>query len=307
MIVPTWFVALYLRAARRNRTYISADGARREIARATGATAPSASPRVRSDVATRSTARHGWTVRRLTPVSGRVAGSVTYLHGGGWVHGIAPQHWSLAARIAADCRVAVDVPLYPLLPTGTAREAVDTVAELVRENQAELGPTVLAGDSAGGQIALSAALALRDAGTVLPATVLIAPALDLTWSNPRIPEVQPSDPWLGVPGGRVITDRWAGGLDLLDPAVSPLAGDLRGLGPLVVYTGTRDILNPDAALLRDRAREAGVTVAFHEEAGALHVDPLLPTRSGRTARDGIVDAVRSAVDGVDPTMLRTRP
>ena len=66
--------------------------------------------------------------------------------------------------------------------------------------------------------------------------------------------------------------------------VSPLFGNLAGLGPLTVFSGTRDITSPDTRLLVSRARAAGVQVDHHEEAGLVHVHPLLPVPEGRRAR-----------------------
>lgn len=306
VIAPESLVELFLRATGANRSYLSAARAESMVRDRLRHPATFGVPRgLRRDIRIVVSRRHGWPVYRLTPSDAReggglggsvVSGSVVYAHGGGWISEVATQHWQLAAQLAAECRTTVDLPIYPLIPSGSAAEVVATVVQLVLENRAELGGTVLAGDSAGGQIALSAALALRDQfGVTLPQTVLISPALDLTFHNPRIPAVQPSDPWLGVPGSRVFAGHWRGALDLRDPTVSPLFGDLAGLGPITLFTGTRDILNPDAELLRDKAAAAGVPFDFHEGGGQLHVYPLLPTRVGETARAEIVATVGSAV------------
>lgn len=293
---PETLVELFLRATGANRSYRSAARAEARLRDRLRHPATFSVPRaLRRDIRMGLSRRHGWPVYRLTPRDAPAGGSVVYLHGGGWINEVAAQHWQLAAQLAAECRTTVDLPIYPLIPAGSAAEAVATVAQLVIENRVELGGVVLAGDSAGGQIALSAALTLRDQfGVTLPQTVLISPALDLTFNNPRIPNVQPSDPWLGVPGGRVFASRWGGALDLRDPIVSPLFGDLAGLGPITIFTGTRDILNPDAELLRSNAAVAGVPLDFHEGRGQLHVYPLLPTRVGAAARAEIVAVVRSA-------------
>jgi acetyl esterase/lipase len=76
----------------------------------------------------------------------------------------------------------------------------------------------------------------------------------------------------------------------------PLTGcrviELAGLGPLWLFTGTRDVLNPDAHLLAAAAESAGTRVVFTEIAGQLHVYPLLPTKVGAAARDQIITALR---------------
>ncbi|MFB2586634.1 alpha/beta hydrolase [Herbiconiux liukaitaii] len=308
--LPNGVVAPLLRLMRANRVFVSEEGARRRVRERELRPVPYGPPsRLRPDVRV-DVAHTDWPIYTITPRSGRAGagagtrtgeqaaprGSVVYVHGGGWVGEIATQHWHLAAQLAAEANTTVTLPIYPLIPFGTALEAADGVADLVRANLAVHGPTVLAGDSAGGQISLSTALALRDEhGIVLPRTVLISPALDLTWSNPRIPEVQPSDPWLATPGGRVLAEHWRGDRDLLDAVVSPLEGDLAGLGPITLFSGTRDVLNPDARLLVQKAAAAGVELDYHEGAGLVHVFPLLPTAEGRAARATIVRAVKTAL------------
>ncbi|UOQ55943.1 alpha/beta hydrolase [Leucobacter allii] len=303
MILPSAAVPLYLALVGARRPFATAEGARARIAerrlRPLGYAPPE---RLRRDVAISAGHEHGWPVYRVTPSPvlpnlARAAAALVYVHGGGWVNEISPLHWRLVAQLAAEANLEVIVPIYRLVPFGTAIEARDGVAALVEEARARYDDVLLAGDSAGGQIALSAALALRDRGIALPLTTLVSPALDLSWSNPRIPEVQPSDPWLGVPGGVVLAEAWRGELPLDDPAVSPLAGELAGLGPLSVYSGTRDVLNPDARLLVERAQEVGVGVSLHERRGQLHVYPLLPTPVGRSARADIVAELRAAVRG----------
>lgn len=294
LVVPDALVPLALRLARANRTFVSAEGARRRIReRALRPASYGPPPRLRPGVRVDVEQVGSWPVYTIRPRV--IRGGVVYVHGGGWVNEIAPQHWWLAARIADEASVAVTLPIYPLVPFGMALEARDGVRALVLRSLERHGATCLAGDSAGGQIALSTALALRDEGVVLPRTTLVSPALDLSWSNPRIPEVQPTDPWLGTPGGRVLAESWRGALDLLDPVVSPLFGDLAGLGPLTVFTGTRDVLNPDAHVLAERAAAAGVPFELHEAVGQVHVYPLVPTRAGREAQHDLVEGLRAAV------------
>jgi acetyl esterase/lipase len=293
MYLPEAIFPTLLRLIRANRPFRTAQGAHdaiRERALRPAAYGPPA--RVRSDVSI-TVDRDGATpVYTVSPTSGGSSGHVIYAHGGGWINTIRSQHWALIFQIAAEAQITVTVPIWRLLPYGDAQEANALMLRLHAALRRSGSFVHLAGDSAGGQIALSAALALRDAGIAGVRTVLIAPALDLTISNPRIPDVLPSDPWLGVDGCRILAEKWAGALPLTDPIVSPLFGDLHDLGPLLIASGTRDILNPDAHLLVDKARAAGVDVTVLERAGAVHDFPLLPTRAGAAARSRIVAALR---------------
>jgi acetyl esterase/lipase len=253
------------------RRYASAQAAREHIEeRALRPQPYGPPPRLRSDVTVSAARRAGWPIYTVAPRSCAPERTVVYLHGGAWVNEIVPQHWQLVSQLAAEARVRVVVPIYPLLPFASAAEVVP-------------------GDSAGGQLALAAALILRDDhDVVLPRTVLISPFVDASLTNPLIAAVDPTDPWLSREGALVFSDRWRADLALTDPRVSPLAADLAGLGPLTVFSGTRDILNPDARLLTEKATAAGVDVDYHECRGVLHVYPLTPTPEGRAARAVIV-------------------
>jgi len=279
-----------MRVTGANRVYLTADAAERRVAERRRNPSVATVPRRlrrRFDVTT-DTSR-GWPVVTVAPRRSSTR-AVVYLHGGAWINDIAPQHWQLIGEIA-DAGTTVVVPLYPLVPFGTAKQTVDAVVDLIVHADV---PTSVAGDSAGGQIALSAALVLRDLHhRILPSIVLIAPALDLAMRNPEMDVVQPSDPWLAKPGTRVFIEAWRGELDVLDPRVSPIEGELAGLGPLVIFSGTRDILHPDARLLAARARASGVEVEYHEGEGLLHVYPLTPTPEGRAARRRIVERLRA--------------
>lgn len=89
-------------------------------------------------------------------------------------------------------------------------------------------------------------------------------------SDPQVPELDKNDPFLSTPGlleaGRLYADE----LDTRDPLVSPLFGDLTGLGRLSVFIGTRDILLVDARRIRDRAMELGIPLEYHEYPGMFH-------------------------------------
>lgn len=290
-------VAVGLRVIRAQRIFASEDAARAHLAhRAAHPTSSEPPRRLRSDVVVERSDRGGWPIYTLRPVIAKPTGAVIYTHGGAWVNEIAVQHWQLAAQIAAESATTVVVPIYPLIPFGDAATVVAGIAALAQELEGEYGSVILAGDSAGGQISLSAAVLLRQAhGVTAALTLLISPGLDGSLSNPLIDEAQPSDPWLARDGLRVFIDEWRGELAIDDYRVSPLFGDFTGLGPICIFHGTRDILNPDARLFVTAARAAGVSVDDHEGDGLVHVYPLTPTREGRDNRALIVERVREAL------------
>ncbi|MGO3886045.1 MAG: alpha/beta hydrolase fold domain-containing protein [Mycetocola sp.] len=300
MKLPGALIPLILRATHANRPFVTADGAHQRVRERALRPQPYGPPARLAGVRVRRRIPDpgGWPVFDVVAAPGaqhgdpRSAPVLVYVHGGGWVNEIVSPHWSLIARIARETGQRVVVPIYPLVPFATARQVRDGVVALVRSERAAGREVRIAGDSAGGQISLSVALALRDDGIVLPATTLISPALDLSWSNPGIDLVQPSDPWLARPGGRVLAEYWRGDDALSDPVVSPITGELNGLGPITIVTGTRDVLNPDAHLLRRRAEEAGVTVTWIEGEGQVHVYPLLPTREGERGRAAVIRSLQ---------------
>jgi len=231
-----------------------------------------------------------WPVYTVGPKRGPVRRRALYTHGGAWVHEISPFHWRLIAGLAERTGTEFTVPIYPLVPRGTAGAVVPVIADLAERLVAEAGAqnVVLLGDSAGGTITLSAAMLLRDRGVDSPRdVVLIAPVIDMSFTDPVIYRIEPRDPWLNVPGPRAVGEKWRGDLPIEHPLVSPLHGSLRGIGRIALFSGTRDITHADARTLVRKARVEGHPLDFHQRANMLHVYPLLPIPEGAEARRAI--------------------
>ena len=232
--------------------------------------------------------RHGWTCYSVVPRnSPKPTEQVIYVHGGGFIAEIVPLHWSFIAKMATKGRAEVTVPIYPLAPHGTATQTVpvatDIAADLIARSGAE--HVTLMGDSAGGNIVLAIARTLRDRGLAQPRQlILISPVLDISKSNPAIPSAARYDRVLSLAGSSAGQRLYAGELDSKDPLVSPLYAELTGLAPIVLFSGTHDIHNPDARDFAGRARDAGVSMDYHEVPGSQHSYALMPTAEGRTAR-----------------------
>lgn len=274
----------------RGRAFATVERGRRRLAEPKRETPPPARLRDRHDVTCRTVDGFPvWTVRPREATGG----AVLYLHGGAYVSGIAAQHWGLIGRLA-DAGVRVEVPLYGLAPQHTAGEAYPFVHEVYARLCAEApaGGIVLAGDSAGGGLALGLAQELLAGDLPRPRGVLlVAPWLDLTLSHPDLDRLEGEDPWLSRPGLRPAAEAWAGGEDPTSPRLSPRNGLLAGLPPLHVLVGTRDLCLADSLDLVDAAGTAGVDVDLTVVEGGLHVYPLLPVPEGRQGTREVVDVV----------------
>ncbi|HEX6682980.1 MAG TPA: alpha/beta hydrolase fold domain-containing protein [Candidatus Limnocylindrales bacterium] len=213
----------------------------------------------------------GWPVYR---VGTGTQHEIVYLHGGAYLHQIVRQHWQFIGELATNLPARIIVPIYPLVPAGTAETTVPATAGLLASCP---GATVI-GDSAGGGLALAATQLLRDTGRRMPRRlVLISPWLDVTMSHPDQPRLARRDPMLDLPGLAEAGRLYAGRLGPEHPFASPLRGGLGGLPPITAFTGTRDLLHPDSVALDPVAD-------VHIGAGLPHVYPILPIPEGATAR-----------------------
>jgi monoterpene epsilon-lactone hydrolase len=198
---------------------------------------------------------------------------VVYLHGGAYVHPVLTTHWNLLARLVRASGAVVTVPLYGLAPAHDVDEVLpllDAVLEDVR--RASPSRVVVAGDSAGGALALVAAMRERDAGRPVPdALVLFSPWVDALLDSPAVDEVAPLDPMLGRDGLVAAGRWWAGDRDPASPEVSPVRGDLSGLPPVSAYAGDRDLLTPDVKRLVRGVTAAGGRAELRLYRGAFHV------------------------------------
>jgi acetyl esterase/lipase len=220
---------------------------------------------------------------------------ILYLHGGAFVFAITSQHWRFIARLIQRLGCSVTVPLYPLAPEHTCREVFEFLLPLASELMIENRRTVFMGDSAGGGMALALSQQLRAAGLSLPARLaLISPALDLTVSDPRQPKIARVDPLLDIPGSRAAGAWYAGELPLTDPRVSPLYGELDGLPPIAVWTGTHDLLYPDAVRLKSKTEEVRASLSLFEYDRLFHVWPLLRLPEGKATLEQIATFVQES-------------
>ncbi len=245
---------------------------------------------------------HGWPVyhtARTTDPGG--CNYVMFLHGGGYINEIERAHWRFIGLLTREAGVRCVVPIYPLAPDATAKLIVPRMGEILRRLMDDIAPArlTLIGNSAGAGMALAAAQWLRHAGYRQPdAMVLISPGVNAVVNRPEQAALAALDPILDIPGLLEVGRLYAGDLDVAHPYVSPLNGEFPGLAPMIVFSGTHDLLYPDSVDLVAKARSAGVPVQFHLREGQPHNYAALPTPEGRQAREIILRtaALGSALD-----------
>jgi acetyl esterase/lipase len=187
--------------------------------------------------------------------------TLLFLHGGGYVMGSAFGYRHLAGALAVAAGASAVVPEYRLAPEHPFPAALeDTVRAYLWMLDSGTDPQqiTLAGDSAGGGLALSLLLSLKQDRMALPGGVaLLCPGVDLTFEH--IDE-QPSEPQpaLSLEQLRSFVASYLDGHPIDDPLVSPLLGDLTGLPPMLIQGGVGDVMVEDAQRLAERARSQGV-------------------------------------------------
>jgi acetyl esterase/lipase len=220
---------------------------------------------------------------------------IMYLHGGAYMAGPVFLQWKLLAEIHRQTGLAAAMVLYRRPPQDPHPAAFDDVVTPIRSLHAngELceGHWVLAGDSAGGQLALVAAQQLRDTNGPMPAGLMLtAPLVDMELAHP--------DTVAAIEAAGIKRDEkfwwafklYANGMPFSDPTLSPINASVAGLPPMHLNVGTEDFFLHDVRRLRNALLSNGVRVNYVEQQGAEHVYAL---RSGTPqARWAVAEQIR---------------
>ncbi|MHC4481536.1 MAG: alpha/beta hydrolase [Planctomycetota bacterium] len=211
----------------------------------------------------------------LQPREARRDRALLYLHGGGYVMGSCETHRALAARIAVSGgapALLINYRVAPEHPFPAALEDAQTAYGWLLASGIEPPRIALAGDSAGGGLALALALSLRDGAGPPPAGIAcLSPWVDLTVSGESMTTGAKADPLITRQASVLNASRYAGQHDPAAPLISPLFADLRGLPPLLIQVGQHEVLLSDSERLAEQARQSGVDATLEVWSGMWHV------------------------------------
>lgn len=208
---------------------------------------------------------------------GRRRPVILYFHGGGYCIGSAETHRDLVSRLcrAAGARaLSVDYRLAPEHPHPAAVEDGVAAYRWLRDQGVPAGSIVVAGDSAGGGLALATMLALRQGGDDLPAAAIcMSPVTDLAKEGESMRTKVDADPMVQPRSSTRYAQMYIAGGDVRTPLASPLYAELKGLPPLLILVGTAEVLMDDSTRFARKAEAAGVSVELEVWEEMVHIWP----------------------------------
>ncbi len=199
---------------------------------------------------------------------------VLYIHGGGYASCSTRSHAGIVGKFALELGMRVYCFNYRLAPEhpfpAAQQDAIAAYAYLVEEQNIAPENIIIIGDSAGGGLALSLLLKLRDMGEPLPLTaVLLSPWGDLTMSSNSA--LHADDPLLPLEACREWAGWYAGTNDITNPYISPVYADLNNLCPMLVHVGTAELLHDDSIRLKENADKTNTQLTLEVWPEMFHV------------------------------------
>lgn len=214
---------------------------------------------------------------------------ILYCHGGGYSTGSSLYARTLTTKLAASTSMDVlsfDYRLAPEHPYPAATQDAMQVWNYLMLLGYGARDIILAGDSAGGNLALSLVLQLKSQGRLMPrGLVLMSPWTDLTASGKSHVSKAGIDPVLNAAYLEQMIQNYAGGQALDDPLISPLFGNYEGFPPTYIQVGSNEILQDDAVMLYKKLLKANVSVKMDVFRGMWHVFQMSPFKTAYEAMD----------------------
>ncbi|MBP1737062.1 MAG: 6-hexanolactone hydrolase [Oscillospiraceae bacterium] len=217
--------------------------------------------------------------------------AVLYCHGGGYTSGNVGFARNLSAKLAQVTGydvISFGYRLAPEHPYPAALEDAVQVWDHLMYQGYGARDVVVAGDSAGGNLALALTLRLRSMGRKLPrALVLLSPFTDMTASGASYAARAEDDPILSLDYIRAVSAAYAGGHALGEPMLSPLFANLNHFPPTLIQAGSHEILLSDSVRLRDRMVASGVPCRLEVYQNMWHVFQMYPIKRASVAMEHV--------------------
>ena len=217
----------------------------------------------------------GISVTSGTSSTSNIPGILLYLHGGAYIQGSVETHRGLAGALAQASSCKAFIADYRLAPEHPFPAATDDSLQvyLALLSQYPSTPIAIAGDSAGGGLALALAQQIRDQGLRPPcALALLSPWTDLTLGNATHRSKASVDPFF--PNSTLLHEAamaYAGSTPLTHPLLSAQYANLQGLPPTLIHVGAKEALLDDALVLYRNMEQQGVAVSLKEYPHMWHV------------------------------------
>ncbi len=216
---------------------------------------------------------------------------ILYCHGGGYTCGNLGYSRVLASKLAHVTGYEVlcfEYRLAPEHPYPAAPEDALKAWDYLMHCGYGAKNVIVAGDSAGGNLALVLSHMLKQAGRILPrALILMSPWTDMTASGNSYSENESVDPTITLSYIKAVRSAYAGDLPLGDPMLSPLFGDFSGFPPILIQAGDRELLLSDSVRLRDRLIAAGIPCRLEVWKQMWHVFQIYPIRLANEAMESV--------------------
>ena len=214
---------------------------------------------------------------------------ILYCHGGGYSTGSTVYARTLTKKLAESTSMDVFAFNYRLAPEHPYPAATDDALKAWNYLM-YLGygarDVIVAGDSAGGNLALSLTLRLKEQERLLPrGLVLLSPWTDLTKSGKSYESRKEVDPVLDHEYLDRMIENYAGGQALSNPLISPLFGNFKGFPPTYIQVGDNEILLSDTMLLHKKMLKENVSAHLDIYKGMWHVFQMSPIKISYDAMD----------------------
>ena len=214
---------------------------------------------------------------------------ILYCHGGGYSTGSSIYARTLTTKLAASTSMDVlsfDYRLAPEHPYPAATEDAMKAWDYLMLLGYGARDVIVAGDSAGGNMALSLVLKLKSQNRLLPrGLVLMSPWTDLTSSGKTHITRAEVDPVLNEEYLKSMIENYAPEQPLDDPLISPLFGEFEGFPPTYIQVGDNEVLLSDATMLHKKMIQANVSAKLDVFKGMWHVFQMSPLKTAYDAME----------------------